>query len=229
MKRLYMTVEGQTEQAFATKVLTPHLTQFGVHLHKPGLTGMSARRDGRIPKGGMGTTFDHSLRSIKNWLKQDRSSDARFSMMVDLYSLPTDFPGYAEGMRRATGREKATALQRSMEEQIGDSRFIAYLQCHEFESLVLVDPARLAEIYSDRRSEIDELGRECAQFATPEGINLRRHSHPKARILQCVPNYQAKVDGPKIAAEIGLPTLRERCPHFGEWLTRLENLNQPAT
>ena len=32
MKRLYLTVEGQTEAAFATSVLTPHLAQFNVRI-----------------------------------------------------------------------------------------------------------------------------------------------------------------------------------------------------
>ncbi len=31
-------------------------------------------------------------------MKEDKSADARFSMMVDLYSLPTDFPGYDDAM-----------------------------------------------------------------------------------------------------------------------------------
>ena len=33
------------------------------------------------------------------------------------------------------------------------------------------------------------------------------------------------VAGPLLAEDIGLATLRVRCPHFGEWLTRLEQLD----
>lgn len=35
MKRLYLTVEGQTEAAFAMSVLTPHLANFSVFLTPP--------------------------------------------------------------------------------------------------------------------------------------------------------------------------------------------------
>src|SRR5580698_5004524 len=98
MKRLYLTVEGQTEAAFASAVLTPHLTNFNVFLFPPRFTGLHRRRRGRIPRGGLLHTFGHALADMRTWLKEDPSSDARFSMMVDLYSLPNDFPGYAAGM-----------------------------------------------------------------------------------------------------------------------------------
>lgn len=32
--------------------------------------------------------------------------------------------------------------------------------------------------------------------------------------------------GPLIAQSIGLPLLRRRCPHFDEWLAKLESLGQ---
>ncbi len=94
MKRLYLTVEGQTEQAFAVDVLQPHLRGFDVFVSRPRLTGPHGRRKGRIPGGGMFNRFQHALNDIRRWLKEDQSGDARFSMMVDLYSLPSDFPGY---------------------------------------------------------------------------------------------------------------------------------------
>jgi hypothetical protein len=31
-----------------------------------------------------------------------------------------------------------------------------------------------------------------------------------------------------VLAKIGIPTLRERCPHFASWLARLEALGTPA-
>jgi len=32
--------------------------------------------------------------------------------------------------------------------------------------------------------------------------------------------------GAPAAGAIGLPVLREKCPHFGQWLARLERLPQ---
>ena len=39
MKRLYLTVEGQTEAAFARETLQPHLATCNVYLHHPRFTG----------------------------------------------------------------------------------------------------------------------------------------------------------------------------------------------
>ena len=119
-------------------------------------------------------------------------------------------------------------MQQSLADQISDERFIPYLQCHEFEALVLVDPGRIASLYEVARAEIDALVRECNSFETAEDINLGQHSHPKARIKNRVPDYDENVAGPLLAEDIGLSTLRERCPHFAEWLSRLEQLDSKA-
>lgn len=224
MKRLYLTVEGQTEAAFATSVLSPHLANFNVFLHRPRFTGLHGRRRGRIPQGGLLNTFGHALADMGTWLREDQSPDARFTMMVDLYSLPHDFPGYAAGMARPNGKEQADALQQSLTTEIGDIRFIPYIQVHECESLVLVDPVRIGTLYEVAKAQIEALFHECERYATPEEINHGQHSHPKYRIQRRVQDYDENVAGPLLAEDIGLPTLRERCPHFGEWLTRLERL-----
>lgn len=127
---------------------------------------------------------------------EDQSANARFSMMVDLYSLPHDFPGYAAGMAMPTGREKANALHQSLARAMADSRFVPYLQCHEFEALVLVDPQRIGALYEVPNAQMQALCEECAAFATAEEINLGRNSHPKYRIQQRVQGYDENVAGP---------------------------------
>jgi Domain of unknown function (DUF4276) len=226
MKRLYLTVEGQTEAAFATSVLAPHLVNFNVFLYPPRFTGLHARRRGRIPQGGLLHTFGHALSDIRVWLKEDKSKDARFSMMIDLYSLPHDFPGYESGMAKRTGGEQASVLEECLSEEIGDARFIPYLQVHEYEALVLVDPGRITTIYdSVPHAEIEALCQECADFETPEEINHGQHSHAKYRIQRRVPDYDENVAGPLLAENIGLHLLRESCLHFAAWLTTLEKLD----
>ena len=225
MKRLYLTVEGQTEAAFATGVLTPHLANFAVFLSPPRFTGLHRRRRGRIPQGGLLNTFGHALSDMHTWMLEDQSPDARFSMMVDLYSLPHDFPDYTIGMSKSTGTEQALTLEQSLIASIGDTRFIPYLQVHEYEALVLVDPRRISTIYEISNADLEALCQECESYDSPEEINHGQHSHPKFRIQARIPKYDENVAGPLLAEAIGLQTLRERCPHFGRWLTRLEQLD----
>ena len=225
MTRLYLTVEGQTEEAFAMSVLRPHLATFNVFLHAPRFAGPHGRRRGRIPRGGLLQKFQYTMADIERWLKEDRSSDARFSMMVDLYHLPHDFPGYDEGMSKPSGWQQAAALEQSLAAALRDARFIPYLQVHEFEALVLSDPRQIASLYEVRATELEALCEECRTYKSPEEIDHGQHSHPKYRIQQRVPAYDENVAGPLICESIGIPVLRRNCPHFAEWLSALEQLD----
>jgi len=228
MKRLYMTVEGQTEAAFVEDVLIEHLAGFRVNVWRPRFTGPSPRRRGHIPSGGMFNRFVHAIEDIRRWLKEDQSPDARFSMMVDLYELPSDFPGYEEASLQNDCYRRAEILEKAIFDQLGDNRFIPYLQVHEFEALVLTDARQLADLYQVRGGQLDRLVADCAMFPSPERINLGRQSHPKYRIKTVVQDYDENVAGPLVASAIGLATLRLQCPHFGEWLTRLEQMDSAA-
>jgi hypothetical protein len=119
---------------------------------------------------------------MQEWLKEDHSADARFSMMVDLYHLPHDFPGYNEGMSKPTCWDQAAALEVSLAAALRDDRFIPYLQMHEFEALVLTDPRRIATIYDVPAAELEALCSDCEKYDSAEVINHGQHSHPKARI-----------------------------------------------
>ena len=64
----------------------------------------------------------------------------------------------------------------------------------------------------------------------PEDINEGAATAPSKRIIRHVPIYErnkVRVGAPAAAA-IGLNTLRLKCPHFGDWLSRLEALGNPA-
>jgi hypothetical protein len=226
MKRLYLTVEGQTEQAFAVDVLQPHLSAFNVFVTKPRLTGPHGRRGGRIPHGGMLHTFVHVLADMQRWLLEDRSSEARFSMMVDLYSLPHDVPGHAQAMAHADPYAQVATLEAALAEAVKDQRFIPYLQVYEFEALLLAAPEKFAELFEHRERQIAMLIAECEPFASPELIDHGQHTHPKARIKRYLADYDENVDGPLLAHAVGLHLIRQKCPHFNQWLTKLENLDQ---
>jgi len=227
MKRLYMTVEGQTEQQFASDVLVPHLAAFGVMLAKARLTGMESRRQGRIPKGGM-AKFARPLGDMKRWLREQKSPDAHFTMMVDFYAIPNDFPGFEKAKELSDPYRRVEVLEKALADEMADDRFIPYLQVHEFDALVLSKPAAFDLQFDDRQKATEELVEMCGQYKSPEQINEGRDSHPKARIKNLFPDYHENVDGPNLAHDIGLETMRQACPHFDQWLTTLEKLGAAA-
>jgi len=227
MTRLYMTVEGQTEQAFVSAVLVPHLATCGVYLAKARRTGMESRGGGRIPKGGM-AKFAQPLRDMKYWLREQKSPDARFTMMVDLYDIPNDFPGYEKAAGLSDPYRRVEVLEKALADEMGDDRFIPYLQVHEFEALVLSKPEMFESLFDDSQKATEKLVEMCGRYKTPEQINEGQHTHPKARIQKLFPDYHENVDGPLLAHDIGLETMRKACPHFDQWLTTLEKLGSPT-
>ena len=56
-----------------------------------------------------------------------------FTTMFDLYALPDDFPGYEAAKAIGEPYARVAALETAFAEAINDSRFIPYIQLHEFE------------------------------------------------------------------------------------------------
>ena len=65
-----------------------------------------------------------------------------------------------------------------------------------------------------------------AAAATPEEIDDSPDTAPSKRIQALIPGYRKPLSGTLAARAIGLPRIRSACPHFSDWLDRLENLPQ---
>jgi hypothetical protein len=166
-------------------------------------------------------TYAGLKKFVKNLLASPESR-AIVTTMIDLFRIPGDFPGLAQASNEAPA-ERVSLLERNFNEDVGDGRFFAYLQLHEFEALLLADLTVLVKQHPNRRKEIVDLAARLGrEFPSPEHVDRLRP--PSYWIKEAVPEYNKTVDGPTTASEIGLPTLRERCPHFGQWLRRLEDL-----
>jgi hypothetical protein len=63
-------------------------------------------------------------------------------------------------------------------------------------------------------------------FPSPERIDGGSGTAPSKRIIAEYPDYEREkaLVGPLIFESIGLAVMRHRCPHFAEWLGRLESL-----
>jgi hypothetical protein len=67
---------------------------------------------------------------------------------------------------------------------------------------------------------------ECSSFSSPELINQGATTAPSKRLAKIIPNYN-KLKVPlasQVLEKIGLAKIREKCPHFNQWITQLENL-----
>ena len=142
--------------------------------------------------------------------------------MFDLYALPQDFPGYDEAKKCTSAYQRVALLEQALSRDIGSCRFVPYIQLHEFEALIFADPSMLVSMYPDSAKTIEELVELSARVHNPEQINL--NDPPSKRIIVAIPGYDKALAAAEVAETIGLDKMRQACPHFGNWLSRLESL-----
>ncbi len=221
--RLNFIVEGQTEETFVNTVLGPHLAEFSVWTSARCVE--TSRRRGTKYRGGI-RTYAQAKRDIQSWIRNDRNPNARFTTMFDLYRLPEDFPGNAGDLAHGDPYAHVEALETALANDIGDWRFVPYLQLHEFEALLLANPQTLITQFPEYEQAVGSLVAVVQQHLSPELVDGGSDTAPSKRIIANVPEYAGRKAsaGPILAERIGLRTLREKCPHFGEWLSKLERL-----
>lgn len=216
MKRLYLLVEGQTEETFVRELLTPHYARMDLFI-TPIIVRTSPGH-----KGGV-TSYGKVKSQLTRLCRQD--SEASVSTLMDLYALPGDFPGKSDAAYPAqgSGRQKAEFIEVRLAQDVNEPNFIPHLMVHEFEAMPFAGPERFGN-WTDSPEVIQGMVAIAQAHTTPEDINDSPLTAPSKRILGLMPRYEKTFHGPLIAAEIGLDALRHSCPHFNAWLMRLEQL-----
>ena len=228
MTRLFVEVEGQTEESFVNEVLGPHLIDCGFTKVAPTLLG-NARK--RYLRGGI-KAWSNVRRDIVRLLQQDRA--CYVTTMVDFYGLPQSggkkWPGRAEANAihyPDNVRLVEAALMKDIEKIMGSGfnpkRFSPFVIMHEFEGLLFSDCHAFAHAIGrpDITSKLQEIK---DKFSNPEEINDSKETTPSKRIQNLLPGYEKPLLGTLAASKIGLAKIRSSCPHFGAWLEQLEGL-----
>jgi len=223
---VYLVVEGQTEQTFVRELLAPELAIKGVFLH-PVLIGKPGHKGGDV-------RFERAMIDIAMLLQQRR--DTYVSTMFDFFRIDSNWPGKALLTRRKDAGERLSALQKAeiiesaMLEKVGNkfsaiqgnTRFIPYIEMHEFEALLFSDATLLAQRMGVKNADVNNI---MSSFASPEEINEGSKTAPSKRLENmCFTGYRKIVMGISIAKEIGIPVMRQACPHFNGWINQLELL-----
>jgi uncharacterized protein DUF4276 len=223
MARLLVHVEGQTEETFVNKVLIEQLMAVGYLDVRARLAGNPRKQRGGIrPWQGV-------KRDILRHLKEDRA--AINATMVDYYGMPRDWPGRREAPIKNSTSGKAEHIEAALLAEIAEamgarfdaSRFVPLVMMHEFEALLFSDPDRFAQ--EIRKGNLSSSFRAIRdEFESPEDINDSAETAPSKRIERLFPGYEKPLFGVLAALGIGLATIRQECPHFNDWLGRLEAL-----
>lgn len=223
---IYNVVEGQTEQTFIREVLAPYLGIKGIYMH-PVLIGMPGHKGGDV-------RFDRAKADISRLLRQRKN--IYVTTMFDFFRINKDWPGMNEIKRKIEQGniinidQKYKILEEQMKTKINDlypgedhcQRFIPYIQMHEFEALLFCDAKILADKAEIKQSIIETI---LSKYTNPEEINHEPENAPSKQLEKHNPAYRKVASGTSISREIGIETIRLKCPHFNQWLKTLEKLS----
>lgn len=227
MNQLNAFCEGPTEQGFCKLVLEPHLFPSGGGL----IHTLAVGETGHRHIYGLGKASYPRLRKfILNTIKERNKEYVYFTTLIDLYQLPDGFPGKNCNRRVAADPTPyVIALEEAFKHDIDCFRFIPYLQLHEYETLLFADPEAFASTFENCEEAIKTLKVIIDSEPSIEHINDGQETAPSKRIIKVIPEYRGRKTsaGPDIAQRIGLNKIREKCPHFDQWLTQLEQLLLP--
>lgn len=222
---IFIVVEGSTEQTFVRDVLAPQMAHKGIFLH-PALIGKPGHKGGDI-------RFDKARNDIGNFLKQ--RNDTYISTMFDYFRIDSEWPGRAEVQRQLqngtalTASHKAEILEVATRHEIvkafpgcdAENRFVPYIEMHEFEALLFSDADILAE---KTEIEVSLIRSIIEAYADPEEINDDPAKAPSKRLESLKKGYRKVAMGKTISEAIGIQVIRRECPHFNNWLAKLELL-----
>lgn len=214
-KRLYIVVEGQTEEEFVKDLIAPYLLGYGI------FTVPTIIRTSTGHKGGF-VNYQHLVNDIRRLLKS-QGSDVVVTTFVDFFRCP-DFPNQKHIDRLPTHLRRIEEMENALRVDINDWRFVPYIQMHEFEAL-LFSSIQGFSIFFDE-NVVKGVQKVIDEFENPEEINSAPETAPSKRLLKIIADYNKVMYGNLVAMEIGLPKILERCPRFRSWIQQLIDLGK---
>ena len=195
MIRLGVSVEGATEREFVTRVLAPFLSQHGIYASPIDMRGKV------------------SLDRIGNELKR----------LIPAFDYVTTFYDYYGFHKRPEG--SVEAVEHAIKELLEPEQrhlLLPYVQLYEFEALVLAAPDQ-----AENTLGVNGLAEQLRQIVTTAGgaenVNDGYETCPSRRIKGLAATYDKKLHGPVIL-EQSLDAVRNQCPRFNAWVSRLLEL-----
>jgi hypothetical protein len=212
-------VEGKTEQIFIQTILGPYLAQNKIYM-TPIIVSKPGQKGGDIK-------FARVKNDIELHLKQ--RPDSFLTLFVDYYGIKSDWPGLDEAKKQSTPLSKASAINTATQNRVNelfsdyqaDRRFIPYIAMHEFEAMLFSQPEILADQIQVPLPKIKKILTECGE---PEKIDDNPHSAPSKRLEDLSARFKKTTTGIAVAKSIGLIKIREQCPVFNQWVTKIEEL-----
>ncbi|MCK5295731.1 MAG: DUF4276 family protein [Alphaproteobacteria bacterium] len=183
--------EGKTELDFVKKILNPYFKQHFISF-KPILFNSKSSLDGNI-----------SIDRLVTFIKRGK------------YRITTTFVDYY-GFKNSKGKT-ANQIMNEIKDRADKKHLIPYLQIHETEALWFSDTQTLSEAMNADNNQLKKLKEISKKYPNPEDINNSVHTAPSKRLENIFKGYDKITDGNRIAKNIGIEKMIEKCPIFSSW------------
>ncbi|MGL5891975.1 MAG: DUF4276 family protein [Bacteroidia bacterium] len=217
MAYLFIIGEGFTEELFYKQIFK----EYYINSHFIETVVISTRRKEQLRKFRGGTiTFEKCIANCRIHTAQNTQADL-ILLCLDYYGLHESFfTPEINAIHQLNDR--VSAIQERINSQISSHRFRCHLQIHEFEAWLFSDVNKIAEQFGGEG--IAELEQIVSRSESPELINDRKETSPAHRLSAIYPGYKKLGDGISIAKQIGIPKIREKCPHFNSLCNIIDQL-----
>lgn len=217
MKRLVIIAEGDAEESFVNNILSPHFVSLGL---------FNTIQCFKIKKSNGGISkYSDVKKDIINTLYEN---DVIVSTMLDFYRLPSSFPGKKESATIPSHLQQTELIEKRLKEDIESTQgyefgnLIPYIQLHEFEALIFSSINGVDALFESSEFKRKDLLQVIQDFPNPEDINDLPNTAPSVRLTKLIPGYEKVLYGIEILQQHGMPTLLAHCPHFRDWISKLE-------
>lgn len=215
IRAIYIICEGQTEEEFVNGILRPYFNSHQIYDVRPILMTTSKGHKGGDVK------YDRLKFNIDKLLK--RESDILVTTFVDFFRLKTDFPNFEEAQQIQNKIQRVEILEQALANAINNTRFISYIQLHEFEGLLFASKDGFEFLPDLKKANLNKLLSAVDEKENPEELNDGELTAPSKRLEQLIPGFDKNKPfyGGLIAEVNTINAVLERCLRFKTWVETL--------
>lgn len=215
MRAIYIICEGQTEEEFVNGILRPYFNSHQIYDVRPILMTTSKGQKGGDVK------YDRLKFNIDKLLK--RESDILVTTFVDFFRLKTDFPNFEVAQQIQNKIQRVEILEQALANAINNTRFIPYIQLHEFEGLLFASKDGFEFLPDLKQASLKSLLLAVNEKENPEELNDGELTAPSKRLEQLIPGFDKNKPfyGGLIAEVNTINAVLDRCLRFKTWVETL--------
>ncbi len=219
IRGIYIICEGQTEEEFVNRILKPYFISHQIYDIRAILMSTSKGNKGGDIK------YDRLKFNVDRLLQSEH--DILVTTFIDFFRLKNDFPQFNNGLNKKNKIERVAFLEQALSEAINHSRFVPYIQLHEFEGLLFSSKDGFEFLPDLKPSNLEKLILAVNEKENPEELNDGALTAPSKRLEQLIPGFDKNKPfyGGIIAEINSIESILNRCIRFNNWV---ENLIEKA-